>query len=190
MKKKLFWVVMLILNALVLTGCITDNEISESISTEMISEENEKTSEDFSVETISDSEENVDFSEVDERTDEEKIEEIMSGTYENMPEVIDSMKAVEVSEPKVIIFDIESGTIQVYSDGDSVVGNNSAVFIYSPVKIKKVVSGTTEANPIDTRYDYSYGLVIGEGYENLEVSFTIIDFYNNEYEFTFYYTSE
>ncbi len=73
---------------------------------------------------------------------------------------------------------------------DTVVGNNAGVFIYSPVKIKKVVSGATEANPIDTRYDYSYGLAIGQGCENLEVPFTIIDFYDNEYEFTFYYTRE
>ena len=190
MEKKLFWLTLLIFNALVLTGCVTDNEVSESTSIEVISEENEKTSDDFSVETISVSEENIDFSEVDERTDEEKIEEIMSGTYDNMPEVIDSMKEAEVSAPKVIIFDNESGTIQVYSDGDTVVGNNSGVYIYSPVKIKKVESGRTEANPIDTRYDYSYALAIVGEYENLEVPFTIIDFYNNEYVFTFYYTKE
>ncbi len=191
MKRKSIVVVLCLMLLMLLVGCrneavvipepsSTSEVVSEPVSEPVSEEVSEPVSEEPSEEVVA------------EPTDEEKIEEIMLGTYEKLPAVIDAMKEANISEPKLIVFGSNGeGLKEILANGDSCIMNDGGAFyLYCPGKVDEVSVGTSEVSAIDTRYDYSYGLSIVGQYTDLEVPVTITDVDGNVYELTFYVTKE
>lgn len=176
--------------AATLVGCKTSTAVTPEPSTsEVVSE---PVSEPVSEEVLEPVSEEVSEEVVAEPTDEEKIEEIMLGTYENMPKVIDAMKEADISEPKIIIMNANEMKLRgIFADGAYCTKHEGdVVVLYCPNKIDTVSVVPTDITAVDTRYDYSYALSITGQYTDFEVPVTITDVDGNVYELTFYVTTE